>query len=59
MPVEQIQNFYRGDKARNQDIPGSGLGLNIARYIVRSHGRDIDCDSVYEIGTTRSFTIEI
>lgn len=54
-----FETFYRGDKARNQDIPGSGLGLNIARYIVRSHGGDIDCDSVYEIGTTMSFTIKI
>ncbi|KAB2911981.1 MAG: HAMP domain-containing protein [Hyphomicrobiaceae bacterium] len=33
--------FYRLDHARNQDTGNSGLGLAIARDIVRGHGGDI------------------
>ncbi|MTI19032.1 HAMP domain-containing protein [Rhodobacteraceae bacterium RKSG542] len=33
--------FYRLDAARNQDSGGSGLGLSIARDIIRSHGGEI------------------
>lgn len=51
--------FYRGNKARTQDIPGSGLGLNISRYIVEQHGGRIECDSIVGVGTTISFSIPI
>lgn len=33
--------FHRLDESRNQDRPGVGLGLAIARDVARSHGGDI------------------
>lgn len=38
---ELFQPFHRGDDARRSDIDGKGLGLYIARYIVRSHGGNV------------------
>ena len=51
--------FYRGNKARTQNIPGSGMGLNIAKYIVEKHGGNMECDSIVGLGTTVSFSIPI
>lgn len=52
-----FNKFYRGEKHRNTNISGSGLGLSIAKYIVESHGGSIKCSSSLEGGTTASFTI--
>jgi signal transduction histidine kinase len=54
-----FDKFYRGEKARTQNIPGSGLGLNIAKYIVENHGGRIECDSVLYAGTTMGFSLPI
>ncbi len=51
--------FYRGNKARTQNIPGSGIGLNISKYIVEKHGGTIECDSIVGVGTTVSFSIPL
>jgi two-component system, OmpR family, osmolarity sensor histidine kinase EnvZ len=49
IPPGERQNvfrpFYRIDDARNQDTGNSGLGLAIARDIVRGHGGDIALDA--------------
>lgn len=39
--TQVFRPFYRIDRARNQDIGNTGLGLAIARDIIRSHGGDI------------------
>ncbi|WP_032122196.1 HAMP domain-containing sensor histidine kinase [Clostridium amazonitimonense] len=52
-----FNKFYRGEKYRNTNISGSGLGLSISKYIVESHGGNIKCSSALESGTTISFTI--
>lgn len=47
IPEAELENvftpFYRVDAARNPELVGSGLGLAVARDIVRAHGGDIAC----------------
>jgi len=54
-----FNKFYRGEKDRNLDIPGSGLGLSIAKYIVEKHGGSIEIKSSTEYGTEVIFSLLI
>lgn len=52
-----FNEFYRGEKARTQNIPGSGLGLSISKYIIEKHNGQIECDSILNVGTTITFSL--
>ncbi|MBU3135416.1 HAMP domain-containing histidine kinase [Clostridium gasigenes] len=52
-----FNKFYRGEKHRNQNIPGSGLGLSIAKYIIEMHKGNIEVRSYKEKGTIVTFSI--
>ncbi len=60
IPEESIpfifDRFYRVDKARSQEIGGSGLGLSIVKKISELHGAGIKVESKLNRGT--SFTID-
>ena len=52
-----FNKFYRGERARHMHPDGSGLGLYLAREIVREHGSDIVIESQEGKGTRVSFLL--
>ncbi|MBI4407180.1 MAG: PAS domain-containing protein [Candidatus Kerfeldbacteria bacterium] len=54
-----FEKFYRADNAIESQTEGSGLGLYIAREIIRLHGGDIWFTSKENVGTTIYFNIPI
>jgi len=36
-----LEPFFRGEKSRNRDTGGIGLGLASARAVARAHGGDV------------------
>jgi signal transduction histidine kinase len=40
-----FDRFYRGDMARTREPAGAGLGLALAKWIVRAHHGSIECSS--------------
>ena len=54
-----FERFYRASTARASRIPGSGLGLPVARAITDLHGGTITLRSAQNGGTTASVTLPI
>jgi heavy metal sensor kinase len=52
-----FDRFYRADQARSRQVPGSGLGLSIARWIAESHKGSIEAQS--HLGTGSIFRITL
>ncbi|MBU0681931.1 MAG: HAMP domain-containing histidine kinase [Proteobacteria bacterium] len=52
-----FERFYRCDQSRN--LPGSGLGLSLARAIVISHGGDIKVESTPGQGSVFTVTLPL
>lgn len=54
-----FERFYRGKEAAKMQNGGNGLGLYIARNVVRDHGGDLDFKSSVGAGTTFFFSIPV
>lgn len=54
-----FQRFYRSEKSRSQHDNESGLGLAIAKSLVKAHGGDITAESVLGAGTTFTITLPL
>jgi signal transduction histidine kinase len=50
--AQLFTRFFRADKSRSRAQGGAGLGLAIARAIIRSHGGEIDVESRAGEGST-------
>jgi signal transduction histidine kinase len=54
-----FERFYRSKDKRLGDITGTGLGLTLAREVVRLHGGDITVRSQLNQGSTFTLTIPL
>ena len=54
-----FERFYRAKDPRVAKITGTGLGLTIAREVVRMHGGDITVESQIDQGSTFTMTLPV
>ncbi|MCX8062588.1 MAG: ATP-binding protein, partial [Anaerolineales bacterium] len=54
-----FQKFFRSEDPKVRENPGTGLGLNITKYLVELQGGQIWFESQLGIGTTFYFTIPV
>jgi len=53
-----FERFYRVDQSGSRAEGGSGLGLAIVKHIIEAHDEKIYVESVLDIGSEFSFTLE-
>ncbi len=53
-----FERFYRVDKSGSRKEGGSGLGLAIVKHIIEAHNEKIYVESVLDVGSEFSFTLE-
>ncbi|PCJ95486.1 MAG: two-component sensor histidine kinase [Flavobacteriaceae bacterium] len=53
-----FERFYRVDKSGSRKEGGSGLGLSIVKHIIEAHDEKIYVESVVDVGSEFSFTLE-
>lgn len=62
IPKEHIprlfERFYRVDQNRSRKEGGSGLGLAIVKHVIEAHGEKMYVESVLDVGSEFSFTLE-
>jgi heavy metal sensor kinase len=51
-----FDRFFRTDRSRSRQVPGSGLGLSICKWIVEAHGGEIQVAS--QLGAGAVFTVQ-
>lgn len=56
---EVSEKFFRAENAKKVEAEGSGLGLFIAKAIIRKHGGSLWVESVLGRGTTVNFTLPL
>lgn len=54
-----FQRFQRGQEQLNGNVAGVGLGLYLARTILRAHGGDLVCESADGGGSSFRFTLPV
>jgi two-component system sensor histidine kinase VicK len=54
-----FERFYRAKDPRVGKITGTGLGLTLAREVVRLHGGDVTVDSQLNQGSTFTITLPV
>jgi len=52
-----FERFYKADKARTRASGGTGVGLAIARSLIRAHGGEIGVQSTFGAGTQFSIVL--
>jgi signal transduction histidine kinase len=55
--VRIFDRFFRADQARSREVPGSGLGLSIARWVAEAHGGTIAVQS--QLGQGSLFIVRL
>lgn len=63
IPADEVpyvfDRFFRGSRARDRQVQGTGLGLNIVAAIVAAHDGTIEVRSEVDVGTTVVVTLPL